>query len=80
MAPKKREIAFADAAGKTVESIKYEESSDWQGLEVAFSDGTLLSFEMSARVAVRADYLKAESGDLKLVRKYGQVSGNSGRR
>jgi hypothetical protein len=80
MARARRETAFADVVGKTVESIKYEESSDWQGLEVAFSDGTLLSFEMTARVTAHANYLKVERGDLKLVREYGQFSRNSGRR
>lgn len=75
MARRKRDIVFTEIAGKTVESIKYEENADWQALELAFSDGTLLSFELSSRVEVQASYLKARKGNLKLIRNYGRVSG-----
>jgi hypothetical protein len=75
MARPKRDAVFTEIAGKTVESIKYEENPDYQVLELAFSDGTLLTFELSSRVEVQASYLKARKGNLKLIRNYGRVSG-----
>ena len=60
MARAKRETVFTEAAGKTVKSIKYEENPDCQALEVAFSDGTLLSFEFRARVTVQGSYLRTQ--------------------
>ena len=75
MARLKRDIVFTEAAGKTVESIKYEENPDWQALELAFSDGTLLTFELNSRIEVQASYLRAQKGNLKLIRNYGLVSG-----
>jgi hypothetical protein len=77
MARPKGDIVFTEIAGKTVESIKYEENPDWQALELAFSDGTLLTFELSSRVEIRASYLKARKGNLKLIRNYGRVSAAS---
>ena len=72
----KRGTVFNEVTGKTVQSIKYEENSDWQALELAFSDGTLFSFEFSACVAVQASYLKVHRGDLKMIRNFGQISGD----
>ena len=77
MAPPKRDTVFTDVAGKTVKSIKYEENPDCQALEVAFSDGTLLCFEFSARVTVRGSYLRARKGNLRLIRDFGRISGHS---
>jgi hypothetical protein len=74
MARPKQSTVFTEATGKMVEAIKYEENSDWQALEVAFSDGTRFSFEFSALVTVQASYLKARKGNLKLIRKYGRFS------
>ena len=71
MARPKRGTVFTEVTGKTVKSIKYEENPDWQAIEVAFSDGTLLSVEISARVTVRASFLEARRGDLKIIRSYG---------
>jgi hypothetical protein len=65
---------FTEGTGKTVDSIRYEENSDWQALEVAFSDGTLFSFEFSSRVTVHARYFKATNGNLEPIRSYGRVS------
>jgi len=77
MARPKRDTVFTEIVGKTVESIKYEENPDWQALELAFSDGTLLTFELSFRVEIQASYLKARKGNLKLIRNYGRVSAAS---
>ena len=74
MARPKRDTVFTEMAGKTVESIKYEENPDWQALELAFSDGTLLTFELSSRVEIQASYLEARRGNLELIRNYGRVS------
>jgi hypothetical protein len=78
MARRKRDTVFAEAKGKRVESIRYEEDPDWQALEVLFDDGTLFSFEFSSRVVVQASYLKARQGNLAMKRNYGRVSGNPG--
>ena len=77
MARPKRDTVFTEAAGKTVKSIKYEENPDCQALEVAFSDGTLLSFEFSASVTVQGSYLRARKGNLRLIRDFGRISGRS---
>ena len=74
MARPKRDTVFTEMAGKTVESIKYEENPDWQALGLAFSDGTLLTFELSSRVEIQASYLKARRGNLELIWNYGRVS------
>ena len=79
MARPKRDTVFTQIAGKTVQSIKYDENPEYQVLEMAFSDGTLLTFELSSRVEVQASYLKARKGNLKLIRNYGRVSGASAR-
>jgi hypothetical protein len=78
MALPKRDTVFAEVTGKTVKSIKYEENSDWQALEVAFSDGTIFSFEFCARATVKASYLEVRQGDLEMIRNYGRVSGAPG--
>lgn len=77
MARRKFGTVFTEAVGKTVDSIRYEEGADWQALEVAFSDGTLFSFELRARVAVQASYFEVRRGDLETIRGYGKVSGDS---
>jgi hypothetical protein len=77
MALRKGGTLFAEATGKTVKSIRYEENADWQALEVIFSDGTLFSFEFSSRVTVQARYFRATGGNLKPIRSYGRVTGNS---
>ena len=74
MARPKRDTVFTEIPGKTVESIKYQENSDYQALELAFSDGTLLTFELSSRVEVQASYLKARKGHLKLIQNDGWIS------
>lgn len=74
MARPRPDAVFTEVVGKTVDLIKYEENPDYQVLELAFSDGTLLTFELSSRVEVQASYLKAQKGDLKLIRNYGWVS------
>ena len=78
MARRKRDTVFAEAKGKRVESIRYEEDPDWQALEVLFDDGTLFSFEFSSRVVVETRYLEARRGNLAIKRNYGRVSGDSG--
>lgn len=74
MARRKTGIIFAEAAGRAVESIEFDENADWQALIVTFSDGKVLSFELSARVHVRANYGEKRQGSLKLLRKYGRIS------
>ena len=80
MARSKPSTVFGELAGKTVNSVKYEENFDWQALEVAFSDGTIFSVEFSARVIVQARYLRSRQGNLDIIRNYGRVSGSPGRK
>lgn len=77
MARRKRDTVFAEAKGKRIESIRYEEDPDWQALEVLFDDGTLFSFEFGCRVVVQARYLEARLGNLAIKRNYGRVSSDS---
>ncbi len=74
MALRKGGTVFAEAAGKTVASIRYEENSEWQALVITFQDGKVISFEFSSRIDVQASYLEMRRGDLKIVRNYGRVS------
>lgn len=80
MARTKREIVFSEVKSKTVEFIRYVENSDWQAIEFAFSDGTLLTLELRSQVEVQASYLKAREGNLELIRNYGRISGAPARR
>lgn len=77
MARRKASREFAEASGKTIRSIKYEENVGWQALVITCTDGEVFSFEFSARVTVQASYLKAHKGNLKLIRNFGRVSGDS---
>jgi hypothetical protein len=80
MAQRKIGRVFAEAARKTVESIEYTENADWHALVITFRDGKDLSFEISARVVVEATHLEKRRGDLKLIRKYGRLSGGAGQK
>lgn len=77
MARLKNKTLFREAEGKTVESIRYEEDSGWQSLEIAFTDGTLFSFELSATVMVKAGYFSVRRGNLAPIRNYRRISGDS---
>jgi hypothetical protein len=66
-------ILFTEAAGKTVVSIRYDES----GLEIHFTVGTLFSFELSSRLKVEASYLEQRGGESAVIRKYGRLSADS---
>ncbi len=77
MARRKGDTVFAEAAGKTVDSIRYEENSEWQALVITFRDGKVFSLEFGARIDVQASYLEMRRGDLKIIRKYGRISGGS---
>ena len=71
MARSKGGTLFAEAAGKTVESIRYHENPDWHALEIRFTDGTLFCLELRSRVTVEASYFELRRGDAELIRKYG---------
>jgi hypothetical protein len=65
---------FTEAVGKTVASITYiDDAPEWQSLEVRFTDGTQLGFDLKPRVQVSADYLESRGGDLEVIRRYGIV-------
>lgn len=68
-------VNFTEAVGKTIAFINYvDDAPDWQGLEVRFTDGTLLSFDLMPCVRVRADYMECRNGDLEMIRDYGIVA------
>jgi uncharacterized protein YxjI len=70
----KRRHVLQDSAGKTVASIRYAENADSQALEIAFSNGTIFSFDFNATVSMRAQSLISRDGNLELVHNYGRVS------
>ena len=77
MARHKARTQFPEAAGKTIVSIRYEEDPGWQSLEIAFTDGTLFSFELSAPVMVKAGYFNVRRGNRAQIRNYRRISGDS---
>jgi hypothetical protein len=65
-----KSIRFQQAVGKTIasfEQIIMDEEGGWN-LEIYFTDNTLMVFTMSARLEVRAQFLKQEDGELKPMR------------
>jgi hypothetical protein len=69
-----RSISVKDVVGKTIasfEQIIMNEEGGWN-LEIYFTDGTVLVFDMVARLEVTAQILKQEGGTLKPVRNYGK--------
>lgn len=44
---------------------------DNQALEIRFTDGTLLSFDLLPTVRLRVDYMELRNGDLEMIRDYG---------
>jgi len=63
---------FTEAAGKVVAFINYvDEPQDNQALEIRFTDGTLLSFDLLPKVRLRVDYMELRNGDLEMIRDYG---------
>ena len=67
-------ILFKEAVGKTIasfEQIVMNEEGGWN-LEIYFTDGTVMVFDMSARLEVRTQVLKQKDGGLEPVRTYGK--------
>jgi hypothetical protein len=63
---------FTEAVGKVVAFINYvDEPRDNQALEIRFTDGTLLSFDLLPKVRLRVDYMELLNGDLEMIRDYG---------
>ena len=63
---------FTEAVGKVVAFINYvDEPQDNQALEIRFTDGTLLSFDLLPKVRLRVDYMELRNGDLEMIRDYG---------
>jgi hypothetical protein len=68
-----KSILFREATGKTIasfEQIIMNEEGGWN-LEIYFTDGTVMVFDMSARLEVRTQVLKQKDGGLVPVRTYG---------
>jgi hypothetical protein len=69
-----KSILFREAIGKTIasfEQIIMNEEGGWN-LEIYFTDGTVMLFDMSARLEVRTQILKQKDGGLEPVRTYGK--------
>jgi hypothetical protein len=69
-----KSIFVKGVVGKTIasfEQIIMNEEGGWN-LEISFTDGTVLVFDMVARLEVTAQILKQEDGTLKPVRNYGK--------
>jgi hypothetical protein len=71
-APPQVGMNFTEAAGKVVAFVNViNDPPDWQALEIRFTDGTLLHFELQAsHVKIKAEYMEARRGDLELIRSY----------
>ena len=67
---------FTEAVGKVVAFVNVMNSPpDWQGLEIRFTDGTLLHFELlTTQIQIKPKYLEVRRGDLELIRNYGILS------
>jgi hypothetical protein len=76
MTQRKFSRTFTEAVGRTVESIEYSENAYWRALIIIFKGGQVLSFELGTRLAVRAGVLQKRGGNLEIIRKYGQISGD----
>lgn len=52
---------------------------NWQELEIHFTDGTFLSFELGIQFLVKAEYLRFKEGKLQRLKNYGVIpAGNQG--
>ena len=72
-APPKLGRNFTEAVGKVVAFVNVINTPpDWQALEIRFTDGTLLHFELlTTQIQIKPKYLEARCGDLELIRNYG---------
>ncbi len=69
-------INFTEAVGKTVAYINYvDDAPEWQSLQVRFTDGTLLAFDLlpRMRVRLRVQYMESRGDELETIRNYGIV-------
>jgi hypothetical protein len=72
-APPKLGLNFTEAVGKVVAFVNViNDPPEWQALEIRFTDGTLLHFELlTTQVQIKPKYMEARRGDLELIRNYG---------
>ena len=75
-APPKLGRNFTEAVGKVVAFVNLINTPpDWQALEIRFTDGTLLHFELlTTQIQIKPKYMEARRGDLELIRNYGILS------
>jgi hypothetical protein len=71
---RRRAVPFAEAVGKTVASIRLNETPDGRALEVRFTDGTFFWFELIPGIALEVRYMNQRDGDLEIIRDYGSLS------
>ena len=71
--PPKLGLNFTEAVGKVVAFVNViNDPPEWQALEIRFTDGTLLHFELlTTQVQIKPKYMEARRGDLELIRNYG---------
>jgi hypothetical protein len=75
-APPKLGRNFTEAVGKVIAFVNLINTPpDWQALEIRFTDGTLLHFELlTTQTQIKPKYMEARRGDLELIRNYGILS------
>lgn len=69
-----KSILFKEAVGKTIasfEQVIMDEDGGWN-LEIFFTDGTVLVLDLTARLEVKAQFLRQKAGALETVRVYGK--------
>jgi hypothetical protein len=73
--PPKLGVNFTEVVGKIVAFVNVvNDPPEWQALEIRFTDGTLLHFELTAtHTEIKPKYMEARRGDLELVRDYGSL-------
>ena len=73
--PPKLGVNFTEAVGKTVAFVNIvNDPPEWQALEVRFTDGTLLHFELTTtHTQIKLKYMEARRGDLELIRDFGTL-------
>jgi hypothetical protein len=68
-------IEVSEPVGKTVKRIRYIDQTDYQGLEIDFTDGSVFLIEPRARI--RARILDKSTGDVELLKEYGVLGKDS---
>lgn len=68
-------IEVSEPVGKTVARIRYIDQTEYQAVEIDFTDGSV--FFLEPRVRIRARILDKSTGDVELLKEYGVLGKDS---